>query len=244
MSNFQVNQDLSTDFRFESEELDINTDIPAVLWIFSRFSKTDNRRITLKNNPHFYVEMPKAPSSFNATFRLEPLKALNLNQSNTIYVIIDRTSRIFLEYGKINRTFGNIWRPDKTVILKGGFLWPFEQVSLTFRVLDIAGLLEAADVIASDTVRDKPAEIWQRSKERAQTSVKVTNDWKDVLEQALILDGVDWLIRPERLRVEPPTEDWVRSALYKPPPDTTERLLGTLLARQGTYWYDCFRKHV
>ncbi|KAI0048476.1 hypothetical protein FA95DRAFT_1557980 [Auriscalpium vulgare] len=175
-----------------SQELDINTDIPAVLWIFSRFSKTDNRRITLKNNPHFYVEMPKAPSSFNSTFRLEPLKALNLNRSNTIYVIIDRTSRIFLEYGKINRTFGNIWRPDKTVILK-----------------DIAGLLEAADVTASDTVKDKPAEIWQRSKERAQTSVKVTNDWKDVLEQALISDGVDWLIRPERLRVEPPTEDWV-----------------------------------
>ncbi|KAI0290202.1 hypothetical protein BC826DRAFT_1106558 [Russula brevipes] len=46
-------------------------ELDEVLWNFSRFN--DNRRITLQDNPHFYLELPTSVDAYTGEFRTLPL---------------------------------------------------------------------------------------------------------------------------------------------------------------------------
>jgi hypothetical protein len=100
-------------------ELGPDVNIPELLWTFSRLP--EDQRISLKQNPHFYFsrDLSDQASSYDDQFKLEPLKELKPEKNSVVMVILDRSGQIFVDYQKFSKTYGNIWRPHNTIILKG-----------------------------------------------------------------------------------------------------------------------------
>jgi hypothetical protein len=106
--------------------------LTEVLWNFSRYR--DNRRLTLKQNPHFYKDLP---GTYKDDFQSDPIEqffdalgdskgdSLDRDKSKPapkISVLTDRQGRIYLESGQDSRAFGNVWCPQKAIIFKGSSL--------------------------------------------------------------------------------------------------------------------------
>jgi hypothetical protein len=53
-----------------SEVLRRAAELDEVLWNFSRFN--DNRRITLQDNPHFYLELPTSVDAYTRRIQNAP----------------------------------------------------------------------------------------------------------------------------------------------------------------------------
>ena len=98
--------------------------LKEVLWNFSRFR--DKRRLTLKQNPHFYEVLPTSPNEYDGRFQRHPIYFLDLHlQVHLIDVLTDSsgpTGRVFLETPKETRIFGNVWVPKRAMIFKGSCL--------------------------------------------------------------------------------------------------------------------------
>ncbi|KAI0288281.1 hypothetical protein BC826DRAFT_1107873 [Russula brevipes] len=86
-----------------------------VLWNFSR-CKDEKKRLTLKQNPHFYAALPKRKEAYGGEFRREPIEQFT-NQSK-IYVLIDRPGRIYIHTDQYTRAFGNFWVVNEAIIFK------------------------------------------------------------------------------------------------------------------------------
>ena len=112
-------QALSIILREPTEKLENTTTIPEVLWILRH--EKDDKKITWKQNPHFYSELPKEAPHFGPKFHCKPLKdfcqALG-EDSVPIYILRDKSCRLHLDDAN-PRVFGNVWHPYHTVILKG-----------------------------------------------------------------------------------------------------------------------------
>ena len=94
--------------------------LPEVLWNFSRFK--GEKRLTLKQNPHFYEVLPTSPERYGGGFTMDPIKTF---QHQNISVLIDNPGpgRVFLETAKETRVFRNAWVPKDSFIFKGS--WSF-----------------------------------------------------------------------------------------------------------------------
>ena len=103
-----------------TEEIDNSTTTSEIIWRFSRYPEESGRRITARQNPHFYLELSKDVASYGGEFYKNSLKDFGhgLEKGGTIYILIDKSCRLFLDAAK-PRIFGNLWRPHQTVILKG-----------------------------------------------------------------------------------------------------------------------------
>jgi hypothetical protein len=116
-------------FRYYSrgvtEEIYNSTTASEIMWNFSRYPKNYPERFTPKQNPHFYLQLASDAASYDSKFRKGPLKdfAHSLRQEDTIYVLLDKSCRLFLDAAQpyTPRIFGNLWRPHRTVILKGEY---------------------------------------------------------------------------------------------------------------------------
>ncbi len=113
-----------------------NSNLPEVLWNFSRYK--DDKRLTLKQNPHFYKVLPERPGDYGGDFRSDPIEQFLDALGNSlgrdgpkpkISVLTDRHGRIYLESGQGPRAFGNVWCPGKAIIFKGSPL-PFSSSPL------------------------------------------------------------------------------------------------------------------
>ncbi|KAI9449355.1 hypothetical protein BJY52DRAFT_253032 [Lactarius psammicola] len=115
-----------------NQEIDNSTTAAEIIWRFSLYpEKTEKsaraERITPKiasrQNPHFYLRLSKDATTFDSRFHKNPLRdfAHGLRQGDKIYVLLDKSCRLFLDAAKpyISRNFGNLWKPHQTVILKG-----------------------------------------------------------------------------------------------------------------------------
>jgi hypothetical protein len=91
--------------------------LDEVLWNFSRFD--DKRRITLQDNPHFYLELPTSADAYTREFRTLPVQDMQLISNSTVYVLVDRPSRVFLETEQETRIFGNVYMLKDVMIFKG-----------------------------------------------------------------------------------------------------------------------------
>lgn len=107
------------------EELCQKSDQHEVLWNFGRFK--DGRRLTLKQNPHFYnvSDLPASRRAYVDNFTIHPIYEFrdpiydHQHQPPRICVLTDKPGRVFLNAIPHTRAFGNIWRPDKAIIFKG-----------------------------------------------------------------------------------------------------------------------------
>jgi hypothetical protein len=91
--------------------------VEEVLWNFAHFD--DNRRVTLQDNPHFYSELPTSPGAYTRHFKALPVENFDLKPNATIYVLVDRPRRVFLETSEQTRIFGNVFTLKHVMIFKG-----------------------------------------------------------------------------------------------------------------------------
>ena len=101
-----------------SEEFRANPLLPEILWNFNRYK--DDARITLEQNPHFYLRCPANESAYTPMFRRHPLQDTNVLEHNDIlYVLFDSLSRVILHTEHGSRIFGNIWMLNGSLIFRG-----------------------------------------------------------------------------------------------------------------------------
>ena len=117
---------------FVPEVLCKRSSLSEVLLNFSRYK--GNKRLTLKQNPHFYKDLPEV---YEDNFQCDPITdildvlreswadSLDRDRSKPkpkIYVLTDRQSRIYLKSARYSRAFGNVWCPQKAIIFRGSSL--------------------------------------------------------------------------------------------------------------------------
>ena len=110
------------------EVLSPRSDTKEIMWNFSRYK--DGRRLTLKQNPHFYEKLPTSAEKYEGQFRTDPVETF---QQEAISVLTDNpglTGRFFVETAKEKRAFGNVWVPKKAIIFKGSYLSVFRFLTL------------------------------------------------------------------------------------------------------------------
>ncbi|KAI9432695.1 hypothetical protein H4582DRAFT_1992239 [Lactarius indigo] len=100
-------------------ELGPEVNVSELLWVFARLP--GDQRVTLKQNPYFYLsrDLSDRPNNFDDTFVLKPLKDLKPEKDLVVLILSDRNGQIYFDHGKFSRTYGNIWKPHNTIILKG-----------------------------------------------------------------------------------------------------------------------------
>ena len=136
-----------------SEELSASSPLPEILWNFSRYQ--DCGRITLEQNPHFYLWFPTDEGAYTSTFQHYPLQDPSgaLRHNDTIYVLFDKPGRVFLHTEQKSRIFGNIWSLNGSLIFRG-----LCHVSLSRRFLsdifpDSSGVLSGERLVRGSSTR-------------------------------------------------------------------------------------------
>jgi hypothetical protein len=78
----------------------------------------DAKRLTLKENPHFYkfADLPSSPEAYVGDFKTNPID--NFYHAK-ICVLTDKPGRVYLETDQTTRAFGNVWVPNDAMIFKG-----------------------------------------------------------------------------------------------------------------------------
>ncbi|KAI9432323.1 hypothetical protein H4582DRAFT_1104928 [Lactarius indigo] len=101
-----------------SQELSADPSFPEILWNFSRYKGP--ARITLEQNPHFYLRCPADESTYSPKFRCRPLQDPGgaFEHNDTVYVLFDRPGRVFLTTEHKLRIFGNVWSLNGSLIFR------------------------------------------------------------------------------------------------------------------------------
>ena len=110
------------------EALGESSDLNEILWNFGRFK--DGRRLTLKDNPHFYKMLPTSAQIYKGNFRIDPIEDFHRDIHRDVHheiisVLTDSprlTGRMILKIAEEARVFSNIWLPMQTIIFKGSYL--------------------------------------------------------------------------------------------------------------------------
>lgn len=99
--------------------LEVVSDSPSIqeiLWNFSCF-KDEKKRLTLRENPHFYAKLPTSPESYKDSIKIDPTK--NFRNADEFYVLTDRSELVYIMTDWALQPFGNFWRPQNAIIFKG-----------------------------------------------------------------------------------------------------------------------------
>jgi len=141
-----------------SEVLCRSSSLKEILWNVSRF-KDEEKRLTLKQNPHFYKGLPTIPDEYGDRFRFDPIETF---QGDKICVLTDnpgQTGRVFLDISDKMRAFGNVWVPKNAIIFKGSYR-PFLSFPSVSDILieDVCGKLEGESIVGA-AIRDTP-NLW------------------------------------------------------------------------------------
>ena len=100
------------------EVLSKRSDLKEVLWNFSRF-KDARKRLTLKQNPHFYKRLPTLPHLYGSKFRAEPINTFQHEMISVLTDNPDAVGRVYMDIGQRRRAFGNVWILSNAIIFKG-----------------------------------------------------------------------------------------------------------------------------
>lgn len=141
------------------EALDIHSDHTQILWNFSRFR--DNKRLTLSQNPHFYLLLPTSSSAYGKNFRAQPINSF---QHEMIDVLTRRPDWVYLETAQMTRAFGNVWIVNNVLIFQGLTVCVIKYQPFSISHLDIfsdvCGLLEGEDIVG-EAFKDT-SNLWYR----------------------------------------------------------------------------------
>jgi hypothetical protein len=199
-----------------------HSDLSEVLWMFSHF-KDKKKRLTLKQNPHFYKRLPMFPKAYWGEFRMHPIETFQHPSISVLTDNLDDAGRVFLNTAGRQRAFSNVWVLSDTIIFKGLCLLCF-FFSLSDTLLDVRGKLEGESIVgeaiqgipnlwcceepplslASESpLQTMPLPIWSGPSRTARiTSAKgkLLWDWREPIRQ--MLKSRDFNIR---ITDEPPS---------------------------------------
>ena len=122
-----------------------NPTLAEILWNFSHLK--GERRLTLKQNPHFYARLPRSPDAYSGGFTMEPTE--DFQHANKFYVLTDRQGLAYFKTNQYTRCFGNFWCPNGAIIFKGEHVlhW-FSLVFLASDIFpDLSGRLVGENII-------------------------------------------------------------------------------------------------
>jgi hypothetical protein len=75
-------------------------------------------RLTLKQNPHFYINLPTLLKAHGDKVKIDPTE--DFRQADKFYVLTDRQEPVHIMIGnKVLHSFGNLWCYKNTIIFKG-----------------------------------------------------------------------------------------------------------------------------
>jgi hypothetical protein len=100
------------------ERLSYSPSIQEILWNFSRF-KDEKRRLTLRENPHFYAELPTSPEAYGDSFKINPTEKFRHTDTSKFYVLTNKPELVYIMADKVLKSFGNFWFPKDAIIFKG-----------------------------------------------------------------------------------------------------------------------------
>ena len=100
------------------ERLSYSPSIQEILWNFSRF-KDEKRRLTLRENPHFYAELPTSPEAYGDSFEINPTEEFPHTITSKFYVLTNKPELVYIMADQVLKSFGNFWFPKDAVIFKG-----------------------------------------------------------------------------------------------------------------------------
>ena len=87
-----------------------------ILWNFCRF-KDEKQRLTLRENPHFYAELPTSLEAYGDSVNIDPTE--DFRHADEFYVLADNPDPVYIMTDQVSRSFGNFWCPYSTIVLKG-----------------------------------------------------------------------------------------------------------------------------
>ena len=125
------------------EVLSDNPSLQEILWYFSRY--TDQKQhLTLRENPHFYAELPTSPEEYGDSLRIDPTE--DFQHANKFYVLIDKPELVHIATDRVSQCFGSFWCPKNAIIFKGlGVFFVFLRVFEVFP--DVCGRLRGETII-------------------------------------------------------------------------------------------------
>jgi len=88
-----------------------------VLWNFSRI-KDEKKRLTLKQNPRFYKRLPTSPHLYGGEFWADPIWDFQHEEISVLTENPDAVGRVYMDIGRMNRAFGNVWVPSNVMIFQ------------------------------------------------------------------------------------------------------------------------------
>ncbi|KAI9449363.1 hypothetical protein BJY52DRAFT_253247 [Lactarius psammicola] len=199
------------------QKIDNSTTIAGIIWRFSRYPEIVEKT-TLRQNPHFYHQLSNDAASFGSRFHKDPLRDFAHLQRDSVYVLSDKSCRLFLDTTK-PRIFGNLWKPHQTIILK-----------------DVSGILESEDIVLRNIGESqdywyRPSRVADPSQRRvglghsgANSDSYIVNtpvgNGRALIDLALRSQDVDLMIR-DRSRPLPPADSGWRPL---PSPESISRL--------------------
>jgi hypothetical protein len=200
------------------EVLSEKPDLKEILWNFSHFRPNDKRRLTLRQNPHFYRDLPTSPEAYNSTFQADPIE--DFHNVTQVWVLTDKPGRVYLQDDldtpRSDRVFGNVWvlNPGHTIIFKGLPRLAF-LLLCSHAFLDTCGKLEGESHI--EAVINDTATIWYRREQPVPRLIDslfkhTTTTWRDItlwklaIHLTIKFQDIDMLIST---RFQPPKGGWL-----------------------------------
>jgi len=107
-----------------SEELCERSDQNELLWNFGRYPHGKGR-LTLKQNPYFYTQLPTLSETrrYGARYSSNPiLEGFFQHASEMISVLTDGRDRVYMKIAEKSRAFGGVWIANNAIIFKGSSL--------------------------------------------------------------------------------------------------------------------------
>ena len=99
-----------------SEMLSDSSSLQEILWNFCRF-KDGKERLTLRDNPHFYAELPMSPEVYDDSIKIDPTE--DFRHADKFYVLTDKPELVHIMTDQELQSLGNFWCPKNTIIFKG-----------------------------------------------------------------------------------------------------------------------------
>ena len=134
------------------EEFSASLTLLEILWNFSHYN--DHAHITLKQNPHFYLDIPSDESTYMPLFWHHPVNSpsVGLGHNSTVYVLFDGMSHLFLDIGLNLRIFCNVWSLNSVLIFRGLQLHFFHFASYSDIHSDHFGVLEGEQLVWGSSI--------------------------------------------------------------------------------------------
>ena len=97
--------------------LDTVSKTPSLQEILWNFNCVKHEGMTLRNNPHFYADLPTSPEECGNSLEIDPTE--DFQHGDKFYVLTGKPELVYIMTDQVLRSFGNFWCTKDSIIFKG-----------------------------------------------------------------------------------------------------------------------------